>query len=395
MSDSGPPGGDPFGGIPFLEEMMRLFTRGAAGSGADAARQIALSLATDGEPEPNVEPADRLAVGELARVAELRVTAVTGLSPARDGRFTVEVVNRGQWAGRTLDDYRQLFDDLAGALSAGAVAPEPDTDDPFGALIAQMGRVLGPVMAAMTTGSLVGHLARRALDGHELPVPRPPTSPSLVCLPNVDAFGREWSLDRDELRLWVCLHEVATATVLRVPHIRRRLDDLLHRHATSFVRDPEVLEQRLGGIDLTAGPEALERLQEHLGDPEVLLGAVRSPAQEALQPELTAVVAAVTGYVDHVMDRVGAELISTYGQLTEALRRRRVEADRADRFVERLLGLELDQRQYDRGTAFARGVVERAGDEALDRLVREPHALPTPAEIDAPGLWLERIDLPG
>lgn len=392
MSDSGPPGGDPFGGIPFLDEMMRLLTRGV-GAG-DPARQMARSLATEGRSEANVDPADRLAVEELARVAELRVAAATGLSPAREGPFRVEVVNRTQWADRTLDDYRALFDALGGALGAVAPAPDGDDDEPLAALVAQMSRMLGPVLAAMTTGSLVGHLARRALDAHELPVPRPLSSPSLIVVTNVDEFGRAWSLDRDELRLWVCLHEVTTATVLRVPHIRARLTDLLERHATSFERDPEALQERLGEIDLAAGPEALEQLQARLGDPETLLGAVRSPAQEALQPELTALVAVVTGYVDHVMDRVGAGLIASYERLTEALRRRRVEADRADRFVERLLGLELDQAQYDRGTAFVDGVVERAGEEALDRLFREPRTLPTPAEVDAPGLWLARIDLP-
>ena len=41
-----------------------------------------------------------------------------------------------------------------------------------------------------------------------------------------------------------------------------------------------------------------------------------------------------------------------------------------------------------------RGVVERAGDEALARLWVSPRELPTPAEVDAPGLWLARIELP-
>jgi uncharacterized protein (DUF2342 family) len=39
-------------------------------------------------------------------------------------------------------------------------------------------------------------------------------------------------------------------------------------------------------------------------------------------------------------------------------------------------------------------VVERGGDDALARLWSEPRTLPTPAEVDAPGLWLARIDLP-
>jgi uncharacterized protein (DUF2342 family) len=94
------------------------------------------------------------------------------------------------------------------------------------------------------------------------------------------------------------------------------------------------------------------------------------------------------------MDEVGAKLITSYGMLTEALRRRRVETGEADRFVERLLGLELTQVVYDRGSAFVDGVIERAGADGLARLWESDTMLPSPPEVDAPGLWLARIDLP-
>ena len=38
--------------------------------------------------------------------------------------------------------------------------------------------------------------------------------------------------------------------------------------------------------------------------------------------------------------------------------------------------------------------VERAGMEGLNRLWESESLLPTPNELDAPGLWLARIDLP-
>ena len=94
------------------------------------------------------------------------------------------------------------------------------------------------------------------------------------------------------------------------------------------------------------------------------------------------------------MDSVGHRLISSYGSLTEALRRRRVERGEADRFVERLFGLELGQAQFDRGAAFVTGVLERGGEQALAQLWTSARHLPTPPEVDAPGLWLERISIP-
>ena len=46
------------------------------------------------------------------------------------------------------------------------------------------------------------------------------------------------------------------------------------------------------------------------------------------------------------------------------------------------------------GAAFIEGVAERAGEAGLARLWESERVLPTPAEVDAPGLWLARIELP-
>ena len=69
-----------------------------------------------------------------------------------------------------------------------------------------------------------------------------------------------------------------------------------------------------------------------------------------------------------------------------------VTADQASRFVERLFGLELTQPKLDTGSAFIEGVVQRAGTASLRHLWDDPAHLPTPAEIEAPGLWLARVD---
>src|SRR3546814_15848615 len=108
-----------------------------------------------------------------------------------------------------------------------------------------------------------------------------------------------------------------------------------------------------------------------MGSPDVILGAITAPGQHAVRPQLEALVAVVAGVVDHVLDEVGAKLIPSYPMLTEALRRRRVEAAESDRFVERLFGLELAQSTYDRGEAFVEGVLERAGRSEERRVGKE------------------------
>ncbi len=389
-SDDQPP--MPFG-LPFLGDLSGLLG-GMSGDGAwRAARQLAYTMATEGASEPNVDPEIRIEIEQLARVAELQVTQATGLTPS-SGDVRVTAVTRTQWADKAIDAYRPLFERLTESLGQQVALPEDEfgASDPATAMFGQMMQMLGPMMLSMTAGSMVGHLARRSIGQYDLPVAR--SGDEIVIVPaNLDAFGDDWSLDQRDLRLWVCLHEIAHHLVLGVPHIGGTIDALMTEHAGAFRSDPSALEERLGSLDLS-NPAALGDLQSTLNDPEVILGAIRTPEQEAIKARLAAVTALVVGLVDHVMDTVGDGLLSSYGQLTEALRRRRVEADPADRFVERMLGLELTQDQYDRGAAFVEGVVERAGVDGLHRLWEDERMLPTPNEVDAPGLWLARIELP-
>ncbi|HYD09466.1 MAG TPA: zinc-dependent metalloprotease [Acidimicrobiales bacterium] len=403
MSGTGPagPGDDPFGfgGTPFLGDLAKMLQGAGSGSGGgwETARQLAMQLATGGEPEPNPDPMDRLALEELARVAELRVGAVTGLDVSTTGRpLTVVPVTRSEWARRTIDAWRPLLERLAQSITGPALAGaeeadlHSDPDDPMASMFGGLVQMLGPMMLGLQAGSMVGHLAGRSLGQYDLPIPRPPSDELVVVGRNVRDFGDEWTLPVDDLRLWICLSEITTHAVLGVPHVRAALDGALQDHATSFAIDTGIIESRLMGIDPT-NPEAL---QDALGDPESLLGEIQSDVQRSIQPRLRALTAVIVGYVDHVMDTIGGELISSYSMLTEALHRRRVETGQGERFVELLLGFELGREQFERGETFVRGVLDRGGEAALARLWTSPRELPTPNEVDAPGLWLARIDLP-
>ena len=376
---------DPFEGIPLFGDLTRMMRS----SGADpwlSARQLGRSIATDGGSEANVDPAARLHLEELARVAELHVAEITGLSVGAGG---VEVLNRGQWVDRTIDDWRPLFERLGEGLNP---PPGEGTDpDPMAQLFGGMLRMLAPMMLGLSAGSLVGHLGRRAFGDYELPLPRVRPRPAVVA-PNVGAFAAEWALDPDNLSLWVCLEQLTLGAALRQPPVAAAVRALLDEYVTSFNREPIDLEERLAGLDPTSlgDPTAI---QELFGDPEVLLGAIRSPAQEGILLRIEAVVAVLFGFADHVLDEAGSRVIGSFAALAEAVRRRRVEASPADRVVERLLGVELTREGVGRGQAFVSGVLARAGRDGLARLW-QPGNLPTPNELDAPGLWLARIDLP-
>jgi putative hydrolase len=394
----------------FLQDLSRMFAGGAGTGSWDSAYQLAGVIANEGRAESNVDPADRMAVEQLARVAELQVAETTGRPIGAPIRL--EPLNRTQWAKRFLDDERALLERLSGSIGAalraqlGEIDPGVDALSDLGlpevpgvspdAILQQMMAMLGPMLLGMMAGSTAGHLAGRALGHYELPVPRPTEGPLTLVLANVDEFAGEWSLPRDGIRLWVCLSDVAHHQVLATPHVRERLDGLLARYVSAFSQDPAEIEQRLRELGITdelgSEPE-MEAMQRLAGEPDVLLGAMRSDEQLALVPELDSLIAVIEGYVDHVVDRVGGRLIPEHQRITEALRRRRVEAGPANRFVEQLFGLAMSQSTFDRGGEFVEGVTARAGPEALESLWEVPGNLPTPAEVDAPGLWLARVGI--
>ena len=402
MADDDTPS-DPLGGLPFFGDLSKLFAASGGGVPWDAARQLAIGVATGGTSEPNVDPVERQALAELSRIAELHVARASRLTVAHASGSPVLVpMTRAQWAAQTLADYRGYLSALGGHLAGGPAAePAPDEPaDPVSQLFGGLMKMIGPSMAAMTAGSLVGQLAQRSLGAYDMPLPRGEVSEHRteipVVAPNLATFAREWSLPGEDLRLWVCLHELTLHTVLGLPHVHSRMAGLVTEFVEGFrTGDPTVLEGRLGELELSpeAQPEDVQRqLQSVFGDPEVLLGAIRSPGQDATQQRLQALVDVLVGFVDHVIDEAGEGLIASQRQLCEALRRRRVTAGVADTFTERLLGLELSHSSVERGQSFVAGVLERAGELGLDRLWSSEDSLPTPNEVDAPGLWLARIE---
>jgi len=392
MSEPGP-----FGAGGPLEDLLRNLARMLTSQGPvnwEIGRQLAQWTASGGEPEDNPDPVARVRLEELLRVADLHVSDTTGLATsATGGLLRARALTRSQWALKTIEDWRPLLERLAGSLGR-STQPEPDPDelssDPMAKLLGNLPQAVAPLLFGMQAGSMVGHLGSRAMGQYDVPVPRP-LSDELVFVPaTIDRFAEDWSLSPDDVRMWICVHEVTHHAVLSRPHVRARLEELMLAYAGSFEADAGMLEARLGSFD----PSDLASLQETFSNPELLLGELESPRQRELMVPLQALLSAVVGYVDHMMDRIGRRVIGSYGPLTEALRRRRLEDGEGQRFVSRLLGVELTAVSYERGAAFVRGVLDRAGDEGLSRLWYSARELPTPAELDAPGLWLARIDLP-
>ncbi len=390
---------------------------------AELARHAALAVASGGQAEINVDPVERIRLEELARVAELNIADFTGVDTSVSGRgVTVRSVTRGEWALATLKAWGPLLESVAQSLSGADAKPgEAPGAESFGSLFGTLGpsgakgsdveaghgqefdwgsglagllgqaaQAVGPALIGMQFGSAVGDMARRCLGQYEVLVPRPASDEILVVAENITSFAEDWSLPPDDVRLWIALHEMTVHILLSRQPVRDRLNELLAGYAGGFVSDGSSIEERLTGFD----PGDPEGLQATLSDPSLLLGELLSPTQVLLGSQLRAITAAIYGWVDFVVESVGRKLIVSYDSLSEALSRRRAERGEGVKFAECVFGLDMSQAHYDRGTKFIAGIVERAGEEALPGLWSDARHLPTPAEVDAPGLWLERISIP-
>lgn len=381
-----------------LGDLMRMMQT-AAPLQWDLAVRFAQMVAADGQTEANVDPALRIRFEELARLADLHVADVTGMPTARGGRqATFVATGPAEWARRSLDSWRPLVEQFASAIrpadgaTLGSDEPAEQSDVDLGRLMGQWAKAIGPAMIALQVGSAVGHLARRTLGQYELPLPRRESDEIAVVPENVSRFAADWSLDYDDVALWAAARDLAMHAVLSRPHVHDRYQELLLLHAGTLRPDLQALAERLG--------EQPPGSFEDLGDLGRVLGGGTgfdededSPDTRRVRAELGALSAALEGYVDWATDAVAERVTGARRPVAEAMRRRLVERTDEERAAESLFGLDLDQDTVDRGGAFVAGILARSGPTELDKLWTDAAHLPTPAEVDAPGLWIARVNL--
>jgi putative hydrolase len=423
LGDGQPDGADgPLGPLGPFQDMLGQFIGALGGSAAgrwDQAKQLGTAVAREGRGDDHVDPADRIAVEELVRIARLQLDDLVGLRPEVD----LVLGSRAMWVDSTVDADRVYFEQLSGSferLLAGQLGTIEAADleelrrsgqippgiDP-GFIIDAMGQLVGPLMLSVMVGSTVGQLAQRSFGSYDLPLPRPGAARLVLIGAQIDEFAADWDLPVDQLRMWMVVHELVSHAVLSSPHPAARLGEWLADHARNFTADPDAVESRLhdlGGLDALgdwsdAGgsddPEGFAQLQRLLGDPSLVLSALTTPRQEELRAQLSPAVAALCGAAELLVGRISERLLGDSTRLAEAIRRHRVTVDNASRFIERLFGLELSLALLDDGRRFADEVVQRGGLDALTRIWGHPEGLPTANELATPGLWLARLDLHG
>jgi putative hydrolase len=298
---------------------------------------------------------------ELVRLAEYRLEGETpfAVQPASE----VLVIDGYHWVERVLPGFGYLAEAIAEAsdgLQAGPGIPG-----------------IGPTIAGMQVGSLIGGLSRQLPAGFESGYPVEPPGPLLVIGPGVDRVIEATGAAAKDIRLWVAAEEVAHRALFGVPWLTEHLARLVSAYSTHLLPDPEKLMKLFS--------EDTDRIGASLGDPKSLDDLLENeesvPHRRALEAFLT-----VTSGYSHLLAKraVGSLLrdIDSYGSPPPE--------------TPGGLGLPVSNHQMIVvGAAFCSDIERRFGREALDDLWHGPERLPTAEELADPVGWAARVLLDG
>ena len=340
-------------------------------------------------------------VEPLVREFAGKVGAYSGLSSSTE-LPKLELVDRPGWIAANLKTMRPLLAPITEPMDAGK-----------GVFAGPLRSVSG-LLLGVQVGALTGMLSQRVLGQYDLALLDSSVSPRLLLLaPNLAQAARTLGVDRDELVLWVSIHEITHAVQFAgAPWLRDYLGGMLRELIEGLQVTISGGSSEDGGADGDGAAEGNGRRSGWVPSMPKLpdAGELREMVERARRGELLrltlgedrwalvermqAAMSLIEGHAEHTMDAVGADVLPSLPRLRAALNRRRESRGLPWRVLERLLGLELKLKQYELGRRFCDAVVAAGGPQALALAWSGPDALPSPAELEQPALWIARVPVP-
>ncbi|MFI0982973.1 zinc-dependent metalloprotease [Streptomyces sp. NPDC021093] len=348
----------------------------------DIARQTVAQGTSDGTKDSSVSPGERSAVEEAVRLADHWLDGVTSLP---SGATTAVAWSRAEWVEATLPAWKQLVDPVAERVGAamGDVLPE-EMQAMAGPLIGMM-RSMGGAMFGQQIGQAIGVLAGEVTGSTDIGLPLGPAGKAALLPLNVAAFGKDLSVDENEVRLYLALREAAHQRLFaHVPWLRSHLFGAVEGYARGITVDTSKLEEAVGGLDPSNPEQLQEALQQGMFQPE------ETPAQKAALARLETALALVEGWVDAVVHEAAKPRLTSADALRETLRRRRASGGPAEQTFATLVGMQLRPRRLRDAARLWASLTDARGHEGRDGLWEHPDMLPTADDLDDPDGFVHR-----
>ncbi|MGV9393160.1 zinc-dependent metalloprotease [Streptomyces olivaceus] len=355
----------------------------------DMAKQIARQTVSQGTPDgrkdSSVGPAERNAVQEAVRLADLWLDDATALP---SGAGTAVAWSRAEWVEATLPAWRELVDPVAERVgnAMGDVLPE-EMQAMAGPLIGMM-RSMGGAMFGTQIGQAVGVLAGEVVGSTDVGLPLGPSGKAALLPANIEAFGKDLGVPQEEVRLYLALREAAHQRLFaHVPWLRSHLFGAVDGYARGIKVDTAKLEDVVGQFDPQNPEQLQEALQQGMFQPE------DTPEQKAALARLETALALVEGWVDAVVHTAAKPRLSSADALRETLRRRRASGGPAEQTFATLIGLELRPRRLRDASRLWASLTDAHGVDGRDGLWAHPDMLPNASDLDDPDGFVHREQL--
>lgn len=389
---------DFFGRIPLFRELARLLSGGSSPINWELARQVAVATAAGpetaglfgiGSPvsasQSMTWTRDEVSSWEsFLDLGELWIEPTTGL-PALSHPLRPKLSGASDWAESLLPSFAPLLEPRARRLSDPAAGALP-------AELMQMATQFGALLHGLQAGTSVGQLARGALTQADLLLPPVDDRHIAVLGRNVDAFASQANLPKMDLQMWLGAHTVLHARLmLGVRWVGEYLSGLVDEIALHTAADAQGMLERLQTMD----PSQPERVRELLEGDNGLLQMQRGPGGDAAAARLEALLAITSGFLRVTVAQATAGRLPGLQAIESALHERDVDSEQPGSVYAQLLGVDPALAAPSRGEAFCREVLAATDNVGLERIWQHPDFLPSPAELVAPGRWLERVGLLG
>ena len=283
------------------------------------------------------------------------VHRITGLDAAEglgNDQSDVLVVDRPGWSAANISSFRAL---LAPALKT-AVDKKPEL-----AKEGSTGQVFGSAAAGAEMGGVLAFLSANVLGQfdpfHSSPQARP--GRLLLVAPNVVSVAGQLNVDRDDFRLWVCLHEQThrvqfAAAPWLAEHMKAKITEL----STSTMGQADTLPQKLAEAartlrdELKSGNKTTSRKHddgksndgassEAARPRNRLLEAIQSPQDREIMSHLTAVMSLLEGHANVVMDAVDSSIVPSVKTIRRRFEQRGKTRSPLEKLIRRLLQMDV------------------------------------------------------
>ena len=319
------------------------------------------------------------AYGALVNKAIPVVGRYVGISLPHSAVST-HAFDRVDWINANIDAFRDMlapFESLAQDESAKNAA-------------SQMMAGFNRRVVSLEVGILLGYLSRRVLGQYDIALlgrEQIDGGKLYYVEPNIRHIESTLRLPSDDFRMWLALHETTHVFEFEgFPWVRPYFNGMLEEYFGYLREDAALLGQGLKNlkifVDRARSGDASSSWIEHL----------MNDRQRELFNRMQTMMSVIEGYSNHVMNAVGRELLANYDPIRRAFEHRQANRSRAELFFAKLTGLDMKMEQYRLGEQFIDAIAAQRGHGFAVRVWDGPEMLPTPTELRAPALWIERVD---